>query len=158
MDLDKETVKCPYMQPEVPDPAAVPGGLWPLQEPGGEVKELISHSYLVVCPIFIETMPMLHFYPGGKFLQLSGVGCNLHCPACISTTIAREMGFSTSLLQKLSPRQVVERGPAGGLPGDSLAVKRPSGLLGHLQGSGPGPKKRVFWWAVPPMDISALRP
>ena len=33
----------------------------------GEMKEMYPDSYLVVCPISAETMPVMNFYPGAKF-------------------------------------------------------------------------------------------
>lgn len=73
----------------------------------GEIFELNPDKYLIVCPISIETMPMLHFYPGGKFLQISTVGCNFDCNGCISTVIVREMDPAGKALRELSPEQVV---------------------------------------------------
>lgn len=58
---------------------------------GKKIVERYPDRYLIISPITIETMPMVHFHPRGKFLQISTVGCNLNCPGCISTVIAREM-------------------------------------------------------------------
>lgn len=74
---------------------------------GKEVFELYPDKYLIACPISIETMPVLHFYPGGKFLQISTAGCNFNCDGCISAVIVREMGSSSRALRELSPEQVV---------------------------------------------------
>jgi len=73
----------------------------------GEITERFPNSYLVTCPISIETMPMLHFHPGGKYLQISTTGCNMDCPGCISTVIVREMSPDSRALKHLSPEQVV---------------------------------------------------
>ncbi len=73
----------------------------------GTIQELYPDRYLVVCPISIETMPMMHFYPGGKFLQISTTGCNLNCPGCVSTVIVREMNHDCAALRHLSPEQIV---------------------------------------------------
>jgi pyruvate-formate lyase-activating enzyme len=54
-------------------------------------------------------MPMLHYHPGGKFLQISTTGCNLNCPGCISTVIVREMPRDSRALQHLVARQVVDK-------------------------------------------------
>jgi pyruvate-formate lyase-activating enzyme len=71
------------------------------------LEECHPDRYLIVCPILIETMPMLHFHPGGKFLQISTVGCNFDCPGCISTVIVKEMNPASNILQKLGSNQVV---------------------------------------------------
>lgn len=73
----------------------------------GEIREVHSDRYLVVCPISIETMPMLHYYPGGKFLQISTTGCNFDCPGCISNVIVKEMNPDSAALCYLSAEQVV---------------------------------------------------
>ena len=47
----------------------------------GSIHERFPDSYLAVIPISIETMPMTHYRPRSKFLQVGGIGCNF----CIST-------------------------------------------------------------------------
>lgn len=74
---------------------------------GREIVEKFPNKYLITCPISIETMPMLHFYPGQKFLQISTVGCNFNCPGCVSTVIVKEMDFESQALRQLSPEEVV---------------------------------------------------
>lgn len=74
---------------------------------GGQVIERFPDRYLVACPISVETMPMLHYYPGAKFLQISTTGCNFDCDGCISTVIVREMSPDSSALKTLSPEDVM---------------------------------------------------
>jgi len=76
---------------------------------GGEITELFPNRYLITVPISIETMPLLHFYPRGKFLQISTAGCNFDCTGCISTVIVREMAPDSKILRKLSPEEVVNK-------------------------------------------------
>jgi len=63
-------------------------------------------AYMGAYPISIETVPMLHFYPNGKFLQVFSTGCNFECPGCVARLLAsnRSLGWST-----LSPSQVVSK-------------------------------------------------
>ncbi|WP_449240426.1 radical SAM protein [Desulfoscipio gibsoniae] len=75
---------------------------------GENIIELFPNKYLTVCPISIETMPVLHFHPRGKFLQISTTGCNFNCRGCFSTVIAKEMAPASKALRELSPRQVVD--------------------------------------------------
>jgi len=75
---------------------------------GGDIVELYPHRYLISCPISIETMPMVHFYPGGKFLQISTAGCNFNCPGCVSTVIVKEMKPGSTALKPLSPGQIID--------------------------------------------------
>lgn len=74
---------------------------------GKEIVEKFPNKYLITCPISIETMPILHFYPGQKFLQISTVGCNFNCPGCVSTVIVKEMNYKSKALRELSPEEVV---------------------------------------------------
>jgi len=75
----------------------------------GAVEELFPDRYIVACPISIETMPILHFHPGAKFLQISTTGCNFDCPGCVSTVIVKEMAPDSSALLRLTPEEVVRK-------------------------------------------------
>lgn len=61
-------------------------------------------GYMGAYPISVETVPMLHFHPSGKFLQVFSTGCNLQCPGCVARLLAanRSLGWPT-----LNPSQVV---------------------------------------------------
>ncbi|WP_321532094.1 radical SAM protein [uncultured Desulfuromonas sp.] len=75
----------------------------------GHLVERQPDRYLVACPISIETMPMLHFQPGAKFLQLTTTGCNFDCPGCISTVLVKEMNPDSAALEVLTPQMVIDR-------------------------------------------------
>ncbi len=102
-------------------------GLYELRE--GEVREVLADHYLSVGPISIETMPLLHYYPGHKFLQISTTGCNLDCPGCISTVLVREMPRDSKALLRLSPEQVVEKALAHGCQGIAFLMNDPLASL-----------------------------
>ena len=74
----------------------------------GQIIERYPNQYLVACPISVETMPILHAYPGETFFQISTLGCNLSCEGCISTVIVKEMDSEGALLKHISPAQVVD--------------------------------------------------
>lgn len=78
-------------------------------ERDGAVVELFPDRYIVACPISIETMPILHFHPGAKMLQISTTGCNFDCPGCVSTVIVKEMAPDSSALLRLTPEEVVRK-------------------------------------------------
>ena len=82
-------------------------GLYELQE--SRIVERFADRYLVACPISIETAPILHFYPGAKFLQITTTGCNFNCPGCISTVLVREMFPDSRALQHLSVEQIIAK-------------------------------------------------
>jgi len=92
--------RCPVAEGEL-------GGCGQYRRVGDAMLECHPDRYLIVCPIVIETMPMLHFHPGGKFLQISTAGCNFDCPGCISTSLVRDMDPASNLLKHLTPEQVV---------------------------------------------------
>lgn len=75
---------------------------------GSSIVETYPNRYLIRSPISIETMPMLHYYPGGKFMQITSAGCNFNCPGCISTVIVNEMDASSQALQTLSPQRIID--------------------------------------------------
>lgn len=74
----------------------------------GWIVECFPNRYLITCPITIETMPILHFYPGKKFLQISTIGCNFNCEGCISTVIVKEMTHTSKALRELSPIEIID--------------------------------------------------
>ena len=95
----------------------------------GQITEILSDHYLAVCPISIETMPMLHYFPGNKFLQISTTGCNFDCPGCISTVIVREMPRHSKALLHLSPDQVVKKATSSGCMGIAFLMNDPLASL-----------------------------
>lgn len=69
---------------------------------GSSIIERFPDSFLAAAPISIETLPMLHFSPGGTFLQVCTVGCNLTCPGCVSEVLvhhAESLGNSGNALR-----------------------------------------------------------
>lgn len=82
-------------------------GLYELK--GNRIVERNTDHYLTVCPISIETMPILHFHPGTKFLQITTTGCNFNCPGCISTVLVREMDSDSPALQYLTAEQIISK-------------------------------------------------
>lgn len=75
----------------------------------GRMEEVSPGAYLVVTPVSIETVPLFHFHPGGKFLQITTTGCNFHCNGCVSNTLVTGMSSDSAALSHLSPEEVVAR-------------------------------------------------
>jgi pyruvate-formate lyase-activating enzyme len=82
-------------------------GLYEMKD--NRIVQRYTDHYLTVCPISIETMPILHFHPGAKFLQITTTGCNFNCPGCISTVLVREMFPDSPALQHLTVEQVIDK-------------------------------------------------
>ncbi|BBL69085.1 radical SAM protein [Methanoculleus chikugoensis] len=61
---------------------------------GTGIVERFPDTFLAAFPVAIETLPMLHFFPGAKFLQVCTVGCNLSCGGCVSEIL---VGHAESL-------------------------------------------------------------
>ncbi len=76
---------------------------------GTRIIERFPSSYLITTPISIETMPLVHFHPKGKFLQVSTIGCNFSCPGCVSEILARRVDELAPALEFLTPEMVVAR-------------------------------------------------
>ncbi len=48
------------------------------------IIERFPDTFLAAFPVAVETQPMLHFYPGGTFMQVCTAGCNFRCGGCVS--------------------------------------------------------------------------
>lgn len=92
---------------------------------GNQVEELYPDHYLLVCPISVETMPMLHFHLAAKFLQISTVGCNFDCPGCISTVIVKEFDPSHKAVKVISPDAIVREAVKQGCEGIAFLMNDP---------------------------------
>lgn len=75
----------------------------------GKLAEITPDKYLVVCCISIETMPVLHFRPNGKFLQITTTGCNFNCPGCVSTILVRELDQNSAVLKHMTPDELIKK-------------------------------------------------
>ncbi|MGI6434709.1 MAG: radical SAM protein [Syntrophomonadaceae bacterium] len=91
----------------------------------GKIRERCPDRYLITTPISIETMPMLHYYPGSKFLQVSTAGCNFGCSGCISTVIVKEMGADSQALRHLEPNEVIAMARKQGCLGIAFLINDP---------------------------------
>ena len=102
-------VNCDICERTCAIPSGGTGACGRYGEQDGAVAELFPDRYIVACPISIETMPILHFHPGARFLQISTTGCNFDCPGCVSTVIVREMAPDSNALLRLTPQELVQK-------------------------------------------------
>ena len=93
---------------------------------GGTIAERFSGSYLVEYPISIETIPFLHFYPRGKFLQVSTIGCNFSCTGCVSEILTRATEEFAPALDKKTPDEVINRAVAECCQGIVFCLNEPA--------------------------------
>lgn len=73
---------------------------------GGTIVQDPGLGYMGAYPVSIETIPLLHYHPSGKFLQVFGTGCNFRCSGCVARLVASGQPLSRSTL---TSSQVVER-------------------------------------------------
>ena len=90
-----------------------------------EIVERFPDSYLAAFPISIETMPMLHFYPKGKFLQIGTIGCNFKCKGCISEILVKQVGAASRVLVEMKPEEVVRKAIADNCIGIAFFINEP---------------------------------
>lgn len=129
-----EKIRCDYCERGCAIPSGGTGACGRYREQAGAVVECYPHAYLVACPISIETMPMLHFHPRSKFLQISTTGCNFDCPGCISTVIVKEMSPASRALQRLTPHEVIRKALDNDCVGIAFLMNDPlAGLPGFIQ-------------------------
>lgn len=75
----------------------------------GEIVERLQNRYLSIWPSSIETIPFLHYTPGGRYLLLSTLGCNLSCPGCVSHILVRYPDLVSEALSHALPDEILDR-------------------------------------------------
>lgn len=70
----------------------------------GVLSQDPSVGYLGGFPISIETIPVLHFSPSAKLMQVFSKGCNFQCPGCVSRMLASRKDID---LPSMSTEQVI---------------------------------------------------
>lgn len=76
---------------------------------GNEIKERYPDRYLAAVDTAVESMPMVHFHPRGKFLQVCTVGCNFNCPGCVSEILTHHLSAIHGALQQMTPEEVIQK-------------------------------------------------
>ena len=84
---------------------------------GGTIVQNPDIGYLGAYPVSIETIPFLHFYPSGKFLQVFSTGCNFQCSGCVARMLASGKPLNLSLLQSVPGSG---KSSTAGMPGYSF--------------------------------------
>ncbi|MFH0968477.1 MAG: radical SAM protein [Methanobacteriota archaeon] len=75
----------------------------------GEIVERFPDRYLAIWPSPIETVPLLHYTPGGRYLLLSTLGCNLSCPGCVSHILVNNPDLITEAMSQASSEEILHR-------------------------------------------------
>lgn len=119
-------MKCNYCELSCTIPEGSTGVCQCYTNESGTVVERFPGTYLVETPISIETMPLLHFYPQGKFLQVSTIGCNFSCPGCVSEIMTRMVDELGPAMNKRSPDEVVAHAHAENCIGIVFCLNEPA--------------------------------
>ncbi|EHP89089.1 radical SAM protein [Methanotorris formicicus] len=91
----------------------------------GKIIERFPHSYLFLFPISIETMPILHFYPRHKVLQISSIGCNFKCTGCISEVLIKNVESASEILKKIPPERIIKKAKDENCIGITFCINDP---------------------------------
>jgi len=89
------------------------------------IVERFPDMFLAAFPIAIETQPMLHFYPGGKFLQVCTAGCNFQCDGCVSEILVDHAESLARSETGVSTEEVIIKAQKEGCVGISFALNDP---------------------------------
>ncbi|VUT24611.1 MAG: Radical SAM superfamily protein [Candidatus Methanolliviera sp. GoM_asphalt] len=92
----------------------------------GKIVERFPNMYLAIFPVSIETMPILHFYPKGKFLQVGTVGCNFKCNGCISKILVDQANSVSGILKRMRSEDIVKEAIAENCIGISFFINEPT--------------------------------
>lgn len=93
---------------------------------GGIQVERYPDQYLVVVPSAIESMPMLHYHPGAKFLQICTIGCNFRCSGCVSWILTESVDSIDGALSGMNPEEVVAKARNEGCSGIMFCFNEPA--------------------------------
>lgn len=92
----------------------------------GEMVEKYPDCYLVAVPSEVESMPMLHYQPGSKFLQVCTIGCNFKCSGCVSWILTENPGAVEGALVRMTPEVVVAKALNEGCKGIMFCFNEPA--------------------------------
>lgn len=89
------------------------------------IVERFPDMFTAAFPISIETQPMLHCYPGGKFLQVCTAGCNFRCGGCVSEILVDHAESLATVGSAIGPDKVIRSALDEGCIGVSFALNDP---------------------------------
>lgn len=89
------------------------------------IAERFPDLFLAAFPISIETQPLLHFHPGGTFLQVCTAGCNLRCGGCVSEILVDHAESLARSESALTTEDVIRTALEQGCIGISFALNDP---------------------------------
>ncbi len=73
------------------------------------ISEIYPDNYLVCVPAPIEAMPMTHYHPNSKFLQICTFGCNFSCSGCVSWIMTENKDSVKGAVNPIRAEDMVQR-------------------------------------------------
>lgn len=98
----------------------------------GEILERFPNRYLALWPSAIETIPFLHYTPGGRYLLLSTIGCNLSCEGCVSYVLAKNQDLLTDALIHAESSDILRMAKDNDCIGAVFCLNEPTVSLGTV--------------------------
>jgi pyruvate formate lyase activating enzyme len=124
-ELDQGKVMCLTCQRKCIIPEGQKGWCQTRENKGGKLYSLIYGEVSTFSINPIEKKPVLHFYPGSRWLSLGSVGCNFRCPGCQNWDIAYWKGGQMHT-EYLPPEKLVSKMKAAGCIGISFTFNEPA--------------------------------
>ena len=93
---------------------------------GDDIRERYPDRYLAAVDAAIESMPMVHYHPRGKFLQVCTVGCNFKCPGCVSEILTNHLSAIEGAFQQMTPEEVIQKAEDEGCLGIMFCFNEPT--------------------------------
>jgi len=93
---------------------------------GSDIRERYPDRYLAAVDTAIECMPMVHYHPRGKFLQICTVGCNFKCNGCVSEILTNHLSAIEGAFQEMTPEQVIRKALAEACIGVMFCFNEPT--------------------------------
>lgn len=118
-------MKCPVCETgcDIPEGGVGRCGMYTCLGKG--IVEIHGNSYMAMMPVSMETIPILHYIPGAKVLQVSSVGCNFTCKGCISGIFTLNSRSVSGALKRVPPEKVVSKAIAEGCEGIAFCLNEP---------------------------------
>lgn len=92
----------------------------------GEIRERYPGRYLAAVDTAIESMPMVHYHPRGKFLQVCTMGCNFKCNGCVSEILTDHLSAIEGSFQEMTPDDVIKKALAESCIGVMFCFNEPT--------------------------------
>lgn len=105
----REKVKCNICEFQCTIPENGTGRCRMYTNTGNSICEIYPDTYLLSVPAPIEAMPMTHFYPNSRFLQVATFGCNFKCSGCVSWIMTLDRDAISDAVYKIDAKQLVKQ-------------------------------------------------